>query len=66
MILIRSKILYRVQAIVDANEIKELISKSKEEDIVVINAPSLTSQGMRIFKYWYYRHERSCFSTSGC
>jgi hypothetical protein len=51
MILIRSKILYRVQAIVDANEIKELISKSKEEDIVVINAPSLTSQGMRIFKY---------------
>jgi hypothetical protein len=51
MILIRSKILYRVQAIDDGNEIKELILKSKEEDIVVIDAQSLTSQGMRISKY---------------
>ncbi|CAF1311812.1 unnamed protein product [Rotaria sordida] len=39
-----STILYRIQSINDTNKLKNIMSKSNDEDIVVINAQSLTAQ----------------------
>ncbi len=49
MNMIRSTILYRIQSIDDTNKLKNFIRKSNEEDVVVINAQSLTPKGMKIF-----------------